>query len=89
MNDSASTDGATSTGQPEQTETVGRVGAPGDHEATSQEFFFWAREESSIEKTQLVRVDSQLNSEITASTASSPRSTAAHDCAACSKRRTD
>lgn len=44
----------------EQVETVGRIGAPGDHEATSQEFFFWAREESPIEKTQLVRVASRI-----------------------------
>ncbi|MBV9101902.1 MAG: ATP-binding protein, partial [Candidatus Dormibacteraeota bacterium] len=38
---------------------VGRIGAPGEHEATSEMFFFWAGDDVTIEKTQLVRVDSR------------------------------
>lgn len=58
MSDVSSSDGAAAEDNLEQRQTIGRIGAPGDHEATSQEFFFWAREESTIEKTQLVRVES-------------------------------
>jgi hypothetical protein len=39
---------------------IGRVGAPGEHEATSSEFFFWADEQAAVEKTQLVRVPTRI-----------------------------
>jgi uncharacterized protein len=41
-------------------EVIGRIGAPGDHEATSGEFFFWTKEDATVEKTQLVRVDATI-----------------------------
>ena len=42
-------------------DVVGRVGAPGGHEASSSQFFFWSKEGATVEKTQLVRVESVAN----------------------------
>ena len=39
---------------------IGRVGAPGGYEATSSEFFFWARDDAAVEKTQLVHVETRI-----------------------------
>ncbi|MBW3589861.1 MAG: ATP-binding protein [Actinobacteria bacterium] len=47
----------TQSAQPEIA-VVGRVGAPVGHEATSSQFFFWSKENATVEKTQLVRVES-------------------------------
>ncbi len=44
------------------TEVIGRIGAPVDHEASSGEFFFWTKEDATVEKTQLVRVDTTMGS---------------------------
>lgn len=41
-------------------DVVGRIGAPSGHEANSSEFFFWASEDATIEKTQLVRVETKV-----------------------------
>jgi DNA helicase HerA-like ATPase len=43
-------------------EVIGRIGAPAGHEANSSEFFFWSKEDSTVEKTQLVRVETQIGS---------------------------
>jgi DNA helicase HerA-like ATPase len=59
MTDMMTPDGASPREQQTPLDPVGRIGAPGDHEATSQEFFFWAREDAAVEKTQLVRVESR------------------------------
>ena len=45
---------------PAQHEIVGRIGAPGGHEAMSSEFYFWAREDAAVEKTQLVHVETTI-----------------------------
>lgn len=36
---------------------IGRIAAPGGHEASSSQFYFWSRDEETVEKTQLVRVE--------------------------------
>lgn len=41
-------------------EVLGRIGAPSDREATSTEFFFWAKESATVEKTQLIRVETRV-----------------------------
>jgi uncharacterized protein len=38
---------------------LGRVGAPRGDEATSEEFTFWAPDDQTVEKTQLVRVETE------------------------------
>lgn len=42
---------------------LGRVGAPGGQEATSDCFYFWTADDELVEKTQLVRADSQAGSQ--------------------------
>jgi len=42
---------------------IGRVGAPGGLEATSDTFYFWAGERELVEKTQLVRAESEVGGE--------------------------
>ncbi len=39
-------------------EVIGRIGAPGGLEATSDSFYFWAADQELVEKTQLVRAES-------------------------------
>jgi hypothetical protein len=39
---------------------VGRVGAPAQHEATSEKFHFWVPPEALVEKTQLVTCESEI-----------------------------
>lgn len=44
---------------PDAGEMIGRVGAPGGQEATTDCFYFWTGDEELVEKTQLVRAASQ------------------------------
>jgi hypothetical protein len=39
---------------------VGRVGAPQQHEATSEKFYFWVPPDALVEKTQLVTCESEI-----------------------------
>jgi len=48
--------------EPSPREVIGRVGAPGGLEATSDNFYFWAADQELVEKTQLVRADSVAGS---------------------------
>ncbi len=41
---------------------LGRVGAPRGEEATSEEFTFWAPDDQTVEKTQLIRVETEAGS---------------------------
>lgn len=41
-------------------EVIGRIGAPSGQEASSSEFFFWSKEDATVEKTQLVRVETSI-----------------------------
>lgn len=44
-------------------DAVGRIGAPGEQEASSQEFFFWTGDDVTVEKTQLIRVESRAGAQ--------------------------
>ncbi|MEX1255069.1 MAG: ATP-binding protein, partial [Dehalococcoidia bacterium] len=53
-----STNGQSNGARPAGATALGRVGAPKDAEATSEEFYFWAPDDRLVEKTQLVYVES-------------------------------
>jgi DNA helicase HerA-like ATPase len=53
-----STNGHSNGATPARSTPLGRVGAPKDAEATSEQFFFWAPDDRLVEKTQLVYVES-------------------------------
>jgi DNA helicase HerA-like ATPase len=41
-------------------ETVGRVASPPRREATSEQFFFWVAPDAMVEKTQIIRTESEI-----------------------------
>jgi hypothetical protein len=43
---------------------IGRVASPPQLESTSEQFYFWVQRDQVVEKTQIVRADSQINGKV-------------------------
>lgn len=47
-----------------QIQIIGKVASPPSRESTSEQFYFWVKRDELVEKTQIVRTESQIGNEI-------------------------